>query len=180
MHARRAIFLDRDGVLNRAIERDGKPYPPESVSDLELLPGVEKACRDLQALGYMLIVVTNQPDISRGTKSTDSVDAINRQLSDRLPLDAIRICPHDDADNCHCRKPRPGLLLDAARDFGIDLSASFMIGDRWRDIEAGAGAGCRTVWIRYPWREKQPAHADFIAPSLLDAAAQIAAVKEHS
>lgn len=180
MPARKAIFLDRDGVLNRAIERGGKPYPPESVEEFQLLPGVPEACHTLQALGYLLIVVTNQPDIARGTKSTAGVEAINDRLRDLLPLDAVRVCPHDDGDGCGCRKPRPGLLTGAAQDFDIDLTRSYMIGDRWRDVDAGAAAGCRTVWIRYPWREKEPGHADFIASSLLDAAAQIEAVKEHS
>jgi len=180
MHARRAVFLDRDGVLNRAMERDGRPFPPESLSDFELLPGVTEACRHLHSLGYLLIVVTNQPDIARGSKATADVDALNTRLRQLLPLDDVRVCPHDDGDHCICRKPRPGLLTTAASDFNIDLTHSFMVGDRWRDVEAGAAAGCKTVWIRYPWREREPDRADFTAVSLLDAAAQIAAVKEHS
>lgn len=166
---RKAVFLDRDGVLNRATVRDGRPYPPGSLAELEVPPGVKEACAALRASGFLLVVVTNQPDISRGTQSRQSVDEINLYLQRELQLDAVRVCAHDDADRCACRKPAPGLLLDAARDFGIDLGKSFMVGDRWRDIEAGRQAGVRSVLIDYQYQEKRVS-PDYIVQNLSDAA----------
>jgi D-glycero-D-manno-heptose 1,7-bisphosphate phosphatase len=145
--AGRAVFLDRDGVLNAAVVRAGRPYPPEDPSEVELLPGVEDACAQLRAAGFELVVVTNQPDVARGTQTLEAVDRINDLLRAALPLDEIVVCPHDDADGCECRKPKPGMLVDTARRRGLDLSASFMVGDRWRDVEAGRRAGCRTIFV---------------------------------
>jgi D-glycero-D-manno-heptose 1,7-bisphosphate phosphatase len=135
----RAVFLDRDGVINRAVVRDGKPHPPASVAELDILPGVPDALARLRDAGYHLAVVTNQPDIARGVTTTAVVEAIHEHLRTVLGLDDIRVCPHDDADQCDCRKPKPGLLL---RPPSFDMAASVMIGDRWRDIEAGLTAGC--------------------------------------
>lgn len=165
-----AVFLDRDGVICRAVVRDGQPYPPLSVQALEILPGVEDALTRLREGGYRLIVVTNQPDVARGTQARAVVDAMHARLAGILPIDEFRVCPHDDRDQCHCRKPKPGLIEDAARAGGIDLSASFMVGDRWRDVEAGRAAGCRTVFIDYHYREREPVAPDAIVHSLTDAA----------
>jgi D-glycero-D-manno-heptose 1,7-bisphosphate phosphatase len=152
--ARRAVFLDRDGVLNAAVVRDGLPYPPRSVDELEILPGVEEACTGLRGAGFDLVVVTNQPDVARGTQTLEAVRRINDALLAALPLDEVVICPHDDADGCDCRKPKPGMLVAAAERRGIDLSASFMVGDRWRDVEAGIRAGCRTLLIGRGYDER--------------------------
>lgn len=152
----RAVFLDRDGVVNRAILREGKPYPPATLSDLRLLPGVREACRKLREAGFALILITNQPDISRGAVSAAQVDEINGKLRRFLQLDDVRVCPHDDKDRCACRKPRPGLLLEAARRWNIDLANSFVVGDRWRDVEAGQRAGCQSVFVDYGYRERRP------------------------
>lgn len=154
--ARKAVFLDRDGVLNRALFRDGKPYPPSTVNELEVLPGVPAAVKKLKDRGFELLVITNQPDVSRGTQSRDAVERINRALASSLPLDDILVCYHSDEDNCDCRKPRPGLLLQAARKYGIDLASSFMVGDRWRDVDAGHNAGCKTILIDSGYRERPP------------------------
>jgi D-glycero-D-manno-heptose 1,7-bisphosphate phosphatase len=153
---RRAVFLDRDGVLNRAILRDGKPYPPPSLADLRLLPGVREACRKLREAGFALILITNQPDIARGAVSSQQVGEINTRLQRFLGLDDIRVCPHDDVDRCTCRKPKPGLLLEAAQARGIDLHSSYVVGDRWRDVEAGHRAGCQAIFVDYGYRERQP------------------------
>jgi D-glycero-D-manno-heptose 1,7-bisphosphate phosphatase len=166
----KAVFLDRDGVLNRAIVRDGKPYPPADLSELEILPGVESALRDLQEEGYRLIVITNQPDVARGTTRMEAVEAINGYLGSHLPIDAFRTCYHDSGDGCDCRKPLPGSILAAASQYGIDLSKSVMVGDRWRDIEAGQAAGCHTIFIDYGYREKQPETAVVRVASLREAA----------
>ena len=164
--ARRAVFLDRDGVLNRSRLIDDVPRPPASAEELELLPGVEAACRRLGGAGLMLIVVTNQPDIARGTQTEAEVDAINRRLAELLPLDEIRVCPHDDADRCACRKPAPGMLVEAARTHGIELERSVMVGDRWRDVEAGRRAGCKTVFVDRGYDEKRPRDPDLTVEDL--------------
>jgi D-glycero-D-manno-heptose 1,7-bisphosphate phosphatase len=155
---RPAVFLDRDGVLNRPVIRDGKPFPPSSLEELELLlPDVAKSLLDLKAHGFALFVITNQPDVARGTQTRESVEEIHQSLSSSLPIDDIFVCYHDDADDCACRKPRPGLLLEAQRKHNIDLSHSFFVGDRWRDIDAGHAAGCKTILIDYGYRERKPA-----------------------
>jgi D-glycero-D-manno-heptose 1,7-bisphosphate phosphatase len=167
--ARRAVFLDRDGVLNRAVVVDGTPLPPTSVEDLEVLPGVEQACRELHDAGLMLIVVTNQPDVARGTQTMTEVKALNDELAARLPLDEFRVCVHDDEDECECRKPAPGMLLDAAREHEIDLAASVMVGDRWRDVEAGQRAGCATVFVDWGYSERSPEAPDLTVRALEEA-----------
>lgn len=166
---KRAVFLDRDGVINRAIVRNGTPYPPANLSELEILPGVSEALEKLHAADYLLIVVTNQPDVARGTTKKADVEKINTQLFFQFPLDDIKSCYHDSADGCLCRKPLPGALLEAAKERNIDLTASFMVGDRWRDIEAGKRAGCKTFFVNYNYIEKQPDAPDFIVSSLLEA-----------
>jgi D-glycero-D-manno-heptose 1,7-bisphosphate phosphatase len=172
---RPAVFLDRDGVINRAFVRAGIPHPPASLGDLEILPDVPAALRALQELGYALIVVTNQPDVARGSASRASVDAIHERLSNELPLDAILACFHDETDECDCRKPKPGLLMRAAGDFDIDLSQSFMVGDRWRDVEAGRRAGCKTFFIDCGYEEAESPSCDYRVQSLMEAARLIAA-----
>lgn len=166
---RAAVFLDRDGVVNRAMVREGKPYPPASLEELEILPGVPESLAALKAAGYRLIVVTNQPDVARGTTPKALVDSMNDWLKSELPLDAVLTCFHDTVDQCDCRKPKPGLLMGAARDLHIDLSISFMVGDRWRDVEAGQHAGCKTFFIDYGYDEKQPESYDFRVESLREA-----------
>ena len=150
---RRAVFLDRDGVINRAIVRNGRPYPPANLTELEIPTGVPETLRELKAAGFMLLGVTNQPDVARGTQRQAVVEAINAALLVALPLHEILVCYHDDQDGCQCRKPLPGLLLQAAAKYTIDLSSSFMVGDRWRDVEAGHRAGCMTVLIEQAYLE---------------------------
>jgi D-glycero-D-manno-heptose 1,7-bisphosphate phosphatase len=157
---RRAVFLDRDGVLNEAVVRDGKPYPPASAAEVTVVPDAAAALARLKALGLPLIVVTNQPDVARGTQTAEAIDAIHDRLRRELPVDDFVTCTHDDADNCACRKPKPGLILEGAARHGVDPGRSFMIGDRWRDIEAGKNAGCRTIWIDRGYRERSPEAPD--------------------
>jgi D-glycero-D-manno-heptose 1,7-bisphosphate phosphatase len=167
--ARPAAFLDRDGVINAAIVRDGRPHPPASLAELRILPGVAEACRRLRAAGFYVLVVTNQPDIARGATNASEVARINDVLLDQLALDAILVCPHDDADRCHCRKPQPGLLLDAAERWSIDLTRSTMVGDRWRDVCAGQAAGVATVFIDRGYAERQPDDVDCRTDELITA-----------
>lgn len=166
---RSAVFLDRDGVINRAFVRGGIPHPPATVDDLDILPHVAEALHALKARGYCTVVVTNQPDVARGTATRERVEAIHARLRDELDLDAILTCFHDNADHCDCRKPKPGLLLQAAEAMRLDLSSSFMVGDRWRDIEAGRLAGCRTFLIDGAYAEPRATAVDFRVDSLVAA-----------
>jgi D-glycero-D-manno-heptose 1,7-bisphosphate phosphatase len=154
---RPAVFFDRDGVLNRAIVRDGKPYPPGSLEELELTPGAADLLELLKKLGFILVVVTNQPDVARGRQTRAAIEAMHARMAAALPIDRFQVCYHDDADRCDCRKPKPGLLTGAAAELGIELRASYMVGDRWRDVDAGAAAGCKTVWIDHGYLERGPA-----------------------
>jgi D-glycero-D-manno-heptose 1,7-bisphosphate phosphatase len=170
IRAVRAVFLDRDGVLNEVVVHEGLPYPPASLDELKLVPDAAAALARLKAAGFLLIVVTNQPDVARGTQSRAIVEAMNRAIGAALPLDDFFTCWHDDPDACACRKPKPGLLVEAAARHAIDLRASFLIGDRWRDIDAGAAAGCRTVLIDRGYRDRAPeAPPTHRANSLTDA-----------
>jgi D-glycero-D-manno-heptose 1,7-bisphosphate phosphatase len=168
--SRPAVFLDRDGVINRAFVRDGIPHPPASLAELEILPSVPQALRALRSHGFRLVVVTNQPDVARAVSSRAAVERIHRRLSGELPLDAILTCFHDGEDACECRKPKPGMLLQAARALAIDLPQSFMVGDRWRDVEAGRRAGCRTFFVDRGYDDDPDGACDFRVSSLPEAA----------
>ena len=173
MPVKRAVFLDRDGVINRPIVRDGKPYPPMRVEDFEMLPGVAEACARLKAAGFLLVVATNQPDVGRGTLARETVEAIHAKMSAALPLDQIEVCYDGGAAHgqpSEFRKPAPGMLLRAASELGINLRQSWMVGDRWRDIDCGAAAGCRTVFIDLGYDEALRATPDFRANDLSEAA----------
>lgn len=164
---RRAVFLDRDGVINRSLVRDGKPYAPVNASEFELLPGVGGALLRLRKGGFLNIVVTNQPDLATGKQQRKDLDLLHASLLAELAIDAIKVCPHTDADGCDCRKPKPGLLLEAAVELGIDLGESYMIGDRWRDVAAGQRAGCKaSFFIDYGYAEKRPESPFTVVKSL--------------
>ena len=165
------MFLDRDGVLNEAVVREGRPYPPDRIEDLKVYADARSALVRLKNAGFLLLVVTNQPDVARVTQARGIVEAMNAAIAAQLPVEGFFVCWHDDRDDCPCRKPKPGLLLEAAASHQIDLAASFLIGDRWRDIDAGAAAGCRTVLIDRQYRERAPsATPNFCTDSLAAAA----------
>ena len=168
---RRAVFLDRDGVINRALERDSKPYPPTSLAEFEILPDVPAACARLKAAGFLLVVVTNQPDVGRGTLEKEIVETIHAGMCQQLPIDRVEVCYHSGQgrSDCDCRKPRPGMLLRAAKELGIDLARSWMVGDRWRDIDCGHAAGCRTIFIDRGYAEALKQQPHFRAKNLLAA-----------
>jgi D-glycero-D-manno-heptose 1,7-bisphosphate phosphatase len=169
----RAVFLDRDGVISANVQRNGRPVAPTSMADFRILPGVEEATRRLKELGFVLVVVTNQPDISTGRNTMATLDRMHDEMRRRLPLDEIKVCVHVDADGCDCRKPKPGMLLGAARERRIDLSQSIMIGDRWRDIEAGQAAGCLTIMIDGENDHEKPSTPHKTVRSLPEAVAYI-------
>ena len=175
----RAVFLDRDGVINANVQRGGRPVAPTSMADFRILAGVDEAIERLKAMGFVLVVVTNQPDVSTGRTPLATIEAMHRELRRRLPVDDVKVCVHVDADGCHCRKPKPGMLLDAARERGIDLSQSIMIGDRWRDIEAGNAAGCLTVLVDWGDNQERPSTPSKTVGSLPEAVAYIIE-REHS
>lgn len=154
---RRAVFLDRDGVLNRPIVRDGRPYPPSSVEQFQLYDDVAPTCAALKANGFILVVVTNQPDVGRGTQNRAVVEAMHRKLRMEVPaIDRIEVCYHggdQSGQPCECRKPKTGMIVRAAGALGIDMGASYLIGDRWRDVQCGLAAGCRTIFIERGYRE---------------------------
>jgi len=181
MTRNRALLLDRDGVINRAIVREGRPCPPASVDELEILPEVAEALARSRAAGFLNIVVSNQPDVARGTQTCAAVEAMNRVLTESLPIDDVFVCYHDDADRCLCRKPLPGLILQAAEKHDLDLSLCYVVGDRWRDIDAGTAAGCRTILIDYGYNERLPLRPpDVCAGSLLEAVARIEVEQRES
>lgn len=172
---RRAIFFDRDGVLNEALVKEGKPYPPATLGELVVSNDTIQALKILKNFDFLLIGATNQPDVARGKMEQRIVEVINSALMKILPLDDMRVCYHDDIDGCVCRKPLPGLLLQAAKDYDIDLKRSVMIGDRWKDIEAGQRAGCKTVWLNKNYSEPGPNRPpDLIVNDLLSVIAWIA------
>ena len=166
---KRAVFLDRDGVLNRSVVRAGRPYAPTSLDESELLPGVLEALTNLRTAGFVLVVVTNQPDLATGRIRPEVAEAIHQKLRALLPIDDIKVCGHVDEDDCSCRKPRPGMLLEAARDWSIDLYRSFIVGDRWRDVAAGKAAGCKTIFVVYGYAEELADRPDFVVTSLPEA-----------
>ena len=174
MQRRAAVFLDRDGVLNRTTVRDGTPYPPMSVDEVEILPGVADALSRLADAGLPMFVVTNQPDVARGTQSRETVEQINSYIARELPmLTGFYVCYHDNKDNCSCRKPGPGMLMQAASEHEIDLAQSFMVGDRWSDIVAGASVGCKTFLLDVPYSQCQRCTPTHVVADLPDAADRI-------
>lgn len=144
----RAVFLDRDGVINRAIIHEGKAYAPHSLDSFHILPNVAESVIKLRQAGFLTIVVTNQPEIARGTLSAAIVADMHQRLRSLVRVDDIFVCPHKDSDECPCRKPKPGMMFDAAKEYGIDLSNSFLVGDSWKDMEAAGNAGCKGILIK--------------------------------
>ena len=149
---RRGVFLDRDGVINKTFMRDGFPYPPATLNDFEFLPGIGDVCSAFKKAGFLVVVVTNQPDVGRGLQKREIIEAMHEEIKRHLPIDALEVC-YDANDDSEFRKPKPGMVFKAARAHGIDLKRSYLIGDRWRDIDCGHAAGCRTILLDHGYRE---------------------------
>ena len=169
----RAVFLDRDGVLNRPVVRDGRPFPPAGIEEFELYPDAADGCSQLKKAGFLLVVVTNQPDVGRGTQTREAIEAMHAKLRAAIPfLDGIEVCFHAGAahgEPCDCRKPKPGMLLRAAAAHAIDLRKSFLIGDRWRDVDCAHAAGCRAVFIDHGYQESLREKPEFTVGSFSEA-----------
>lgn len=163
----RAVFLDRDGVINYSEVRDGKPYAPRVARDFILLPGVENAIVDIKSMGYQIIVVTNQPDINNKLVNPLEIEKMHRRIA-HLPISKIYVCPHSQNEGCVCRKPRPGMLFKAREDFNIDLTKSFMLGDRQSDMEASKSAGCKSVFIDKNYKETKDVYYDMLCSDITD------------
>jgi D-glycero-D-manno-heptose 1,7-bisphosphate phosphatase len=176
--------MDRDGTLNVQVMRDGNPIAPATVEDFRLFPGVQEACRELHDAGFALVVATNQPDVGRGTQSLAVVEAMHAKLRQLIPeIERIEVCyspGRDDSPPDPRRKPAPGMLLDAARDLDLDLTRSWLIGDRWRDIDCGENAGVRTVFIDFGYVEQLHLPPDFTVKSFVEGARIILAQSEGS
>lgn len=162
----KAVFFDRDGVINQSIVKDNKPYPPSNLSEFKFNSRIDDLCKLLKQKKYLLFVFTNQPDVARGTQDKTVVESINKHIMTHLSMDKIYTCYHDNLDNCNCRKPKPGMILQAVSEYKIDLNQSFVIGDRWRDIDTGAGVGCKTIFIDYQYDEVLRAKPDYTVGSL--------------
>lgn len=166
----RAIFLDRDGVLVIPEFRDGRSFAPRKLADFRIYPGAAESARQLKDAGYRLVVVTNQPDVGNGLVDRSVVEKMHQKLCASIPVDAIEVCYHTNADNCDCRKPKPGMLLRAAERLGLDCRRSVMVGDRWSDVEAAKAVGCRSVFIDLNYRDRRPEQPDFVVSSFNQAA----------
>ena len=167
---KKAVFLDRDGVINKIFMEGGLPISPPTFEKLKILPKVKDSIVTLRELNFLSLVVTNQPDVSRKKIELETVKKMNNFLKNEIKFDDIFVCYHDDHDNCLCRKPKPGLLLEASNKWKVDLKKSYMIGDRWKDIEAGRLAGCKTILIKSNYAEEIKSKPDFEVDSLFGAA----------
>ncbi len=177
---KKAVFFDRDGVLVRSLVRDGKPYAARTLEEFEILPESGEVTRRLAEAGFQLLVFTNQPDVGNGLVERSVVEEMNRILLQTLPLTAIKVCYHSQKDECACRKPKPGMLTEAASEFDLDLSQSYVVGDRKSDIEAGNAAGCFTIFIDRGYREQSPDNADKWVQSLAEAKDLILALEDNA
>jgi D-glycero-D-manno-heptose 1,7-bisphosphate phosphatase len=175
---RRAVFLDRDGTLNRALIHSSKPFPPRNVDEFEILGDVPEAVNLLKQHGFTPVVVTNQPDLARGKMDLSQIEEMNHLIRINLNIDHIYTCFHDDIDNCACRKPKSGLLEMAASELNLDISESILVGDRWRDISAGQTAGCKCFFIDYKYNEKQPEQPFTRVSSLLEVAKLVGSTRD--
>ena len=177
-----AVFLDRDGVINKTLIRDGKPFAPTTINDLQLLEGVAEAVNILQDLDLELIIVTNQPDVARGVITQQQLAGFHEKISRETGLRHFYACIHEDEDRCDCRKPKTGLLRAAATDLDVNFEISYMVGDRWKDIQAGQELGCSCFFIDYQYSERRPLPPFSTVTSLLEAAIRIKEItheKQH-
>ena len=164
----KAIFLDRDGIINRAVVLDRKPYAATRLKEVFVVEGIKDLIKRWHDENYLVIVLSNQPDIANHVVSKSKVDKINNYLKSQVLFDDVFVCPHNDKDNCDCRKPKTGLFMQAVQKYPINFSKSYVIGDRWRDIESGNAVGCKTIFVDYDYNEKKPENPDIIVKKVSD------------
>lgn len=170
----KGLFLDRDGVLNASIVKEGKPYPPRTLNEFHILPMVAEALHRSHELGYVNIIVTNQPDLSTGKTSRELIDNFHEKLMAHAPIEKVYVCPHVDEDKCNCRKPKPGMILSACSEFELDVSKSALVGDRWRDVQSGQLAKIEQIFfIDYGYQEPRPSLPFETVSSLYEAVHQL-------
>ncbi len=169
MVKKKCIFLDRDGVINRSNVKNGKPYAPLRFENFIFLPKVKKSIHQLKKLGFLVILITNQPDISKKKLKISTLDKMNDKIYRNLDVDDIFFCIHSSEDNCNCRKPKTGMLLESQKKYNINLNKSFMIGDRKKDIDSGIKAGCKTIFINRNYNEERPTRQNYTTTSLYKA-----------
>jgi len=159
-----AVFFERDGILNVArIERQHQVCPL-TLDEFRVNEAIAPLLGKLKAGGFLLIATTNQPGLSRGYQSHRELDRMHELLQRKLPLDDILVCPHDETDHCPCHKPKPGLLVEAAFKWHLDLARSFVVSEKWQDAEAARMVGCTSLLVDSPWVGK--VHHDFVLPDL--------------
>lgn len=168
---RSGVFLERDGILNRASVERGTQRTPLTLDEFQIIPEVVAPLKKLKAAGYMLLVTTNQPGLSRGYQCRRELDRMHELLRRQLPVDDILVCPHDETDRCPCRKPQPGLFTEAAFKWHLDLERSFVVSDKWQDARAAHLTGCTSLLVRSPWNGK--GHYDFVLANLAEAVEKI-------
>ena len=169
----RGAFIDRDGVINKVKLQKNTPLPPSKIDEIEILEGVLEAITILTKKKFVPVVVTNQPDIARGLYSREHVDSINQRIGQLTGIKHFYVCPHDDNQFCYCRKPKPGLIKQAVLDLNLTMAGSIVVGDRWRDIEAGQSLKISSYFIDYSYDEKRPEQPYLKVSSLLEAAQQV-------
>ena len=146
---KKAVFLDRDGIINQVVYHDdiNKPSSPWKMEEFKLIDGIKKHLDELKKNGFLIFIISNQPDIKRGNVDKETAEKINKILYEKFPIDDIMVCPHDDLDNCSCRKPKPGMIIELSKKWNVDIKKSFLIGDSWKDIGAGKNAGVKSILI---------------------------------
>jgi len=169
----RAVFLDRDGVINQALVRNGLPFSPANAAEFRWVEGIHAVSQQIVSSGFDIFCVTNQPDVGRGLQERAVVEVLHQMVQDELPIKKIYVCYHDSASQCDCRKPKPGLLLQAAEEFELELAKSWLVGDRWKDIDAGNAAGCRTIFLDYDYDEKLRSPPNHVIGSIHEVAGLI-------
>jgi len=174
---KRAVFVERDGILNEVRPGPKNQIAPLTMEEFKVNKAAEPCLRKLKAAGFVVIVTTNQPGLSRGYQSRRELDRMHDVIKRGFPLDDIMVCPHDEADHCPCRKPRPGLLIEAAFKWHLNLDHSYVISDKWQDAEAARTAGCTSLLLKSPWVGN--VHHDFVLPDLDAIADKILSLKQQ-
>jgi D-glycero-D-manno-heptose 1,7-bisphosphate phosphatase len=172
---KQGVFVERDGVLNQAKVERQQQITPLTLEDLRVNEGAAPLLQRLTAAGFVVLATTNQPGLSRGYQSRRELDRMHQVLCKKFAIDEVLVCPHDEADDCPCRKPKPGLFQEAAFKWHLDLDRSYVISDKWQDAEAARLAGCTSLLLASPWVGK--VHRDFLLPDLESAVGKILQLK---